>query len=103
MGGSGVADVLRVEEAKVIFAHLGYPEYALTIIGSAKILGSLAILFSNRTRFIEWAYAGIFIDLIGAAASHFAVGDPISEIAKPVIVLVIAIVSYRLWHVNYNY
>lgn len=103
MGGSGLADVLRLEPARVIFAHLGYPEYALTIIGTAKMAGACVILFSRRSWILEWAYAGIVIDLGGAAASHVAVGDPITEIIKPIFVLALAIVSYRLWRLNYNF
>ena len=49
--------------------------YFLTIIGVWKVLGAIAILVPGFARLKEWAYAGIFFDVTGAAASHWAVGD----------------------------
>jgi hypothetical protein len=40
----GIVGVMRIEAGKEALAHLGYPEYDLTIFGIAKILGSIAIL-----------------------------------------------------------
>lgn len=97
MGGSGVADVLRLEEAVVIFTHLGYPSHMLIIVGVAKVCGALAIVFSPWKFLKEWAYAGFAIDLIGAAASHYAVGDGAEELAKPLGVFVLSMTSYMLW------
>ena len=54
---------------------LGYPAYFLTIIGLWKIAGAVAILVPRFPRLKEWAYAGIFFNMTGAFASHFAVGD----------------------------
>ena len=42
--------------------------------GIWKILGAIAILVPRYPRLKEWAYAGIFFDLTGAAASCAAVG-----------------------------
>jgi uncharacterized membrane protein YphA (DoxX/SURF4 family) len=55
---------------------LGYPPYFLTILGLWKVLGSIALVvprFPRRLR--EWAYAGIFFNMTGAAASHALAGD----------------------------
>ena len=49
---------------------LGYPEYMLNILATAKILGVLALLTPKFPRLKEWAYAGFFIDIIGAFWSH---------------------------------
>ena len=54
---------------------LGYPLYFLTILGLWKVLGAIAILVPGWPRLKEWAYAGIFFNVTGAAASHAAVGD----------------------------
>lgn len=54
---------------------LGYPEYFFAILGVWKILGAIAILVPGFSRLKEWAYAGIFFDLTGAAASCLAVGQ----------------------------
>ena len=53
---------------------LGYPMYFFAILGVWKILGAIAILVPRFPRLKEWAYAGIFFDLTGAAASCAAVG-----------------------------
>jgi DoxX-like family len=53
---------------------LGYPLYFFAILGFWKILGAIAILVPRYPRLKEWAYAGIFFDLTGAAASVAAVG-----------------------------
>jgi DoxX-like family len=53
---------------------LGYPTYFFAILGFWKVLGAIAILVPRYPRLKEWAYAGIFFDLTGAAASCAAVG-----------------------------
>ena len=53
---------------------LGYPMYFFAILGFWKVLGAIAILAPGFPRLKEWAYAGIFFDLTGAAASCAAVG-----------------------------
>ena len=53
---------------------LGYPMYFFGILGVWKALGAIAILVPRFPRLKEWAYAGIFFDLTGAAASCAAVG-----------------------------
>ena len=53
---------------------LGYPMYFFAILGFWKVLGAIAILVPRYPRLKEWAYAGIFFDLTGAAASCAAVG-----------------------------
>ena len=55
-------------------AELGYPMYFFAILGFWKVLGALAILAPGFPRLKEWAYAGIFFDLTGAAASCAWVG-----------------------------
>jgi uncharacterized membrane protein YphA (DoxX/SURF4 family) len=49
---------------------LGYPTYFLTILGLWKLLGGIALLVPRFPRLREWAYAGIFFNMTGAAASH---------------------------------
>ena len=58
-----------------IVVRLGYPLYFLTLIGIWKVLGAIVILMPRLPRLKEWAYAGIFFNVTGAAFSHAAVGD----------------------------
>ena len=77
-------------------AHLGYPAYILMILGTAKLLGSLALL-QNRSQVLrEWAYAGFTINLIGATSSHLLAGDGVGVAIIPATLLVPLAASYVL-------
>ncbi len=56
--------------------HLGYPVYFITILGVWKILGVAAVLIPKYPLLKEWAYAGFFFVMTGAALSHIASGIP---------------------------
>ena len=94
---ASVPDILRVPQAVEIFSHLGYPTYLLPFLGTAKILGVVAVLTPGLRRLKEWAYAGLVFDLIGAAYSHLSVGDPPSAWVMPVIGLVLVTGSYAFY------
>jgi uncharacterized membrane protein YphA (DoxX/SURF4 family) len=71
----GVAQILQFKaNPHGVVPQLGYPMYFFAIIGFWKVLGAIAILVPRFPRLKEWAYAGIFFDLTGAAASCAAVG-----------------------------
>src|SRR5215831_4693932 len=63
-----------------VLTHLGYPVYLLTIIGIWKLLGGIALVVPRFPRLKEWAYAGVFFEMTGAAASWIAIGDNTGEI-----------------------
>jgi uncharacterized membrane protein YphA (DoxX/SURF4 family) len=94
--GSGVGEVLGNEQAVAPFAHLGYPAYFASLLGTAKILGGVAVAVPKFPRLKEWAYAGMVIDVISAAYSHLRSGDGAQEIATPLVVLAIVLASYFL-------
>ena len=72
----GVAQILQFRaNPHGVVAELGYPMYFFLILGIWKVLGAIAILVPGFPRLKEWAYAGIFFDLTGAAASCAAVGE----------------------------
>lgn len=77
-------------------AKLGYPAYMLTILGTAKLLGAVALLQNRLSTLREWAYAGFTINLIGATASHAFAGDPVSSVIQPAIFLLPLAASYTL-------
>lgn len=93
----GLAGVLRVEGGKEALAQIGYPEYLLTIVGIAKILGAIGIFQTIFLTIKEWAYAGFTFLFIGAFASHFFSGSIIGFQILPIVLLVITFVSYFLW------
>src|SRR5260370_25912212 len=74
-GGGGVAQIAQyLGNPHGVVPVLGYPMYFFAILGFWKALGAIAILVPRFPRLKEWAYAGIFFDLTGAAASCAAVG-----------------------------
>ena len=94
---SGFSEVIQTEQAKELMKHLGYPIYVNTIIGVAKILGSLTLLQWKFRTLKEWAYAGFTIDFIGAGASFYFAGDGILIALSPLIFLAVMFLSYYLW------
>src|SRR5580698_9341778 len=72
---SGIFAVLRTKQWVDLVTPLGYPIYFLTILGTWKILGVIAILVPRFKLLKEWAYAGFFFAMTGAFASHLACGD----------------------------
>lgn len=93
---SGTLEVSGVTQAVQPVVELGYPAYLLRLLGVAKILGAITILAPKLPRLKEWAYAGIVIDLVGAAYSHVAHGDGPDKFMAPVMFLAITLASYFL-------
>ena len=70
IGSGGVAQIAQYFAAPHgVVPILGYPLYFFAILGVWKVLGAIAILVPRYPLLKEWAYAGIFFDLTGAAAS----------------------------------
>jgi hypothetical protein len=75
IGSGGVAQIAQyLANPYGAVPVLGYPMYFFAILGFWKVLGAIAILAPRFPRLKEWAYAGIFFDLTGAAVSCAAVG-----------------------------
>ncbi|MGH9615116.1 MAG: DoxX family protein [Acidobacteriaceae bacterium] len=100
IGSGGFAQVARVQGTVDGFVRiLHYPAYFVTILGVWKVLGTIAILVPRFPRLKEWAYAGIFFDLTGAAASSAAVGVYGAygfHIFAPLVLAVLAVASWAL-------
>ena len=83
----------------VTFMHqLGYPDYFIPFIGVAKVLGVIAILIPGYPRIKEWAYAGLFFDLIGAVYSQIAIGGPIAPVSIMLLPIGLGVASYFFYH-----
>jgi hypothetical protein len=75
LGGGGLAQIAQyLANPHGVVPLLGYPLYFFGILGFWKFFGALTILVPRYPRLKEWAYAGIFFDLTGAAVSCAAVG-----------------------------
>lgn len=96
MGGSAIGKVLHAAPLVENMNHLQYPQYLLTILGVAYLMGLVA-LFQPVVGFLrEWAYAGFVIALVGAILSHFYVGDPITGYLVPIVLLGMILGAYAL-------
>jgi hypothetical protein len=76
---TAVENIMVTEGAiDLITTQLGYPKYIIPFLGVAKAVGVIGIVVPGFPRLKEWAYAGLFFDLIGAVYSGICVGgfDP---------------------------
>ena len=92
----GVFDLMVTPEVAAVFEGLGYPLYLLPLLGVAKLLAVAAILAPRFQRLKEWAYAGVCIDLLGAAYSHAVSGHGVQEIAPALAVFALTLSSWLL-------
>ncbi|HKW10793.1 MAG TPA: DoxX family protein [Gemmatimonadaceae bacterium] len=68
----------------------------MVILGIFKLLGGIVLLAPRLPRLKEWAYAGVFFELSGAAASWALHGDPASEVIGPISLIIVAMISWAL-------
>jgi hypothetical protein len=100
IGGGGGSQIWQYRaNPHGVVPVLGYPLYFFAILGLWKVLGAIAILAPRFPRLKEWAYAGIFFDLTGAAASCAAVGGYGAygfHVLAPLIIAGLAMASWAL-------
>jgi hypothetical protein len=100
IGGGGIAQVAQYfAKPHGVVPILGYPMYFFAILGIWKALGAITILVPGFPRLKEWAYAGIFFDLTGAAASCAAVhgyGAYAFHVLAPLILTGLTVASWAL-------
>lgn len=96
---SAIPDIMVVPDAiTFVSGTLGYPEYIIPFLGVAKTLGVIAIVIPGFPRITEWAYAGLFIDLIGATYSNIMVDGFQPGMLFMVVVIGIGALSYVYHH-----
>lgn len=77
------------------FTHLGFPLWLIYPMAIAKIGGVVMILTKFDETWTEWAYAGIFFNLLLALGAHVSVHD--GAWISPFVGLVLILVSYFTW------
>src|ERR1700730_4659163 len=95
---SAIPDILVVPDAVTLLNHLGYPNYIIPFLGVAKLLGVIAILIPGFPRIKEWAYAGLFFDLIGATYSAIAKDGLQPQVSFMLLPISFLFLSYFLHH-----
>ena len=96
MLSGGIMQVMRRPDAVEGIVRLGYPVYFVVLLGVWKVLGSVALLAPKMPLLKEWAYAGFFFDLTGAAISHAMMGSSIGNVVGPIVFAGLAIASWAL-------
>jgi hypothetical protein len=71
----------------------GIPLYIMQLIGVAKFLGVIALLYPKQHILKEWAYAGFTFTFIGASWIHISTGIPVYT---PIVALILLGISYWL-------
>lgn len=94
MLAGGTQQLLQIGGYNAIVTRLGYPLYLLSILGAWKILGVIAILLPKRPLLKEWAYAGFFFVMTGAAISHLVTGEPLVEVTPSLTLLTAIVLSW---------
>jgi len=101
---SGYTEITLQPEGVKLMQHLGYPNYFTVFLGWAKILGVIALLVpSNFPRLKEWAYAGFFFDLVGAAYSQIATDGFMPQQLFMLVFFIFLFLSYYLYHKKRSY
>ncbi|WP_207515649.1 DoxX family protein [Longitalea luteola] len=90
--------LVNEDSKKLIRDYLGFPEYFIPFTGYAKLFGSIAILIPGLKTIKEWAYAGLFFDLVGAVYASIAVSKAFHPMMLFMLVwFVPGILSYYFW------
>ena len=83
---------------ELIHDQFGYPEYFIPFTGYAKLLGSIAILIPGLKTIKEWAYAGLFFDLVAVVYSSIALAGTVDPAMFFMLIwFVVGILSYFFW------
>jgi hypothetical protein len=77
---------------------LGYPGYFVNYIAVMKVLGVIAILIPGFPRVKEWAYAGLFLDMVSAVYSFYATNTLTVETSGMLLFFGLGIASYVFYH-----
>jgi uncharacterized membrane protein len=99
MGLGSISSVMQTPDAiDIMSKQLGYPQYIIPFLGIAKILGCIVILLPNFNRLKEWAYAGLFFDLLGAIYSLYCKFGFQPQLLFIIVFIGLLFGSYYLWH-----
>ena len=96
---SAYGSILVNEDAKtLIHDQLGYPVYFIPFTGYTKLIGSIVILIPGLRTIKEWAYAGLFFDLVAVVYSSLALAGSVDPMMAFMLVwFVPGILSYFFW------
>ena len=82
----------NTEMVKGFFESFNYPTYIVIPLAVAKVLAVIMIFWRKSTWLTEWAYAGLFFDLVLAYFAHHFAGDENNFL--PLIGIIFLLLSY---------
>jgi hypothetical protein len=96
---SAIPDIIVIPSAvEMVSGTLGYPKYLIPFLGVAKTLGVIAIVVPGFPRLKEWAYAGLFFDLLGATYSAICVSGFDPGMVAMIPIFGFLFLSYAYYH-----
>lgn len=95
---SAIPNILLTPDSVAFVGQLGFPNHFIHFIGVAKALGVIGILVPGFPGIKEWAYAGLFFDLIGAVYSMLAVNGFEPGIFGMLLPFILGGLSYGFYH-----
>ena len=78
------------------FAKAGYPQHLRIVLGIAKPVAAIVLLIPGFTLLKEWAYAGIFFNMTGAAATGVFVGAAPWHVIVDLVLTALTVASWAL-------
>ncbi len=65
----------KTEMIEGFFESFNYPSYIVIPLAVAKVLAIIMILWRKSAWLTEWAYAGLFFDMVLATTAHLHAND----------------------------
>lgn len=92
----GIFELVSAPTTVEGITRMGYPSYIIPALGLGKVLAILALLWPGLPRLKEWAYAGVFFNMLGALVSHVAHEDPAWTIVVGIGIAALTLASWAL-------
>ncbi|WP_411028805.1 DoxX family protein [Spongiimicrobium sp. 3-5] len=70
--GAVVNSILNYDTVALTFEKLGYPAYLIHVLGAAQIVGLILIISNKDHWYVEWVYAGFFMNFTLGCIAHLA-------------------------------
>jgi len=92
-----VSNLLQLPDVMTSLKILGYPPYFAIFLGICQLLAVIALLIPGFKKVKEWAFIGIYINLIGAMVSHIVVEGFVSALIIILITIIILTITFTLF------
>ena len=84
--------ITNTEEVQGYFQQLDYPGYLVIPLAVAKIIAIVIVLLRSSKWLTEWAYAGLFFDMVFATLAHYQAND--GGMTLSLIGIIMLLISY---------